>query len=462
MTSMGVLNPNDRGPVGVFHDRPTLILAVLALLPIVSISILGRYYSSLLEGIAPVDLTNFRATSNMLRGVFRMSDAGDSWLPMREALNVLRSDQADHLYEILFFTKTIRFQYPPTSLLPLQSLAAIGFSTRGALSTINFSFYCLNAIAVAVVAWQLFGQAYQTAPSEPSSSRPHLDAAGVAALAFILAFMFYPLVRAQVLGQIQVWIDTLFTFAVICWLRGSRFCSGVFIGLACTIKPQMALLLVWGLLWQETLFCAGIVTCAVPLGAISLAYYGLHNHLAYLDVLAFLSRHGESFFANNSVNGILNGYFSSNDPHVWDATSLTSYNPIVYAGTLLAALVAILLLVLPPLLWRRGTKANIEMFGAASICTVVGSPVAWEHHYGILLPIFFIALRAALAIPTGSARTLILATILLSWILVADFIPFTLLLAQTPFRFAEAHCFLGALLLLFALLRTQQPENFRA
>jgi hypothetical protein len=396
----------------------------------------------------------------MLRGVFRMSDAADSWLPMREALNVLNSDQANHLYEILFFAKTIRFQYPPTSLLPLQLLASTGFLTLGSLSTINFIFYCLNAAGAAVVAWQLFGrQPHQTSQSDPSSSGPNLDAVGIAALAFILAFMFYPLVRAQVLGQIQIWIDALFTFALICWLRDIRFLAGVFIGLACTIKPQLALLLIWGLLWREMSFCVGIFVCVAPIGAISLIYYGLHNHLIYLDVLAFLSRHGESFFANNSVNGILNAYFSLNDPHVWDATSFTPYNPIVYAGTVLATLIAISLIVLPPLLWRRGAKANAEMLGAASVCTVAGSPVAWEHHYGILLPIYFIALRAALAIPSGSRRTLILAAILFSWILVADFIPFTLLLAQTPFRFTQAHCFFGALFLLFALLWTPQSQN---
>jgi hypothetical protein len=91
------------------------------------------------------------------------------------------------------------------------------------------------------------------------------------------------------------------------------------IGLACADKPQLALLLIWALLWRQTAFSAGVLVCVVPIGVVSLAYYGLHNHLAYLDVLAFLSQHGDSFYANNSINGILNAYFSPSDPHICDA-----------------------------------------------------------------------------------------------------------------------------------------------
>jgi alpha-1,2-mannosyltransferase len=194
-------------------------------------------------------------------------------------------------------------------------------------------------------------------------------------------------------------------------------------------------------------------------GVVSLTRYGLHNHLTYLDVLAFLSRHGEHYFANNSVNGILNSYFSPKDALICGDIDFTSYVPIVYAGTVLATLTSICLIVLPPLLWRRNCVPNAEMLGAAAICTVAGSPVAWEHHYGILLPIYLIALRAALRIPAGPPRWIILTTIFLSWILVADFIPFALLLAHTPFRFAAAHCFFGALLLLFALFGTQREQK---
>jgi alpha-1,2-mannosyltransferase len=109
------------------------------------------------------------------------------------------------------------------------------------------------------------------------------------------------------------------------------------------------------------------------------------------------------------------------------------------------------------LTWLRGKRANAAIFAAAAICTVVGSPVAWQHHYGILLPIYLVALSAALTSPVS--RVAMLSTLLLSWTLTADFIPFILLLVHTPFKIVQAHCFFGALLLLFVLLKTQQPQN---
>jgi alpha-1,2-mannosyltransferase len=433
-------------------------VAAIALVPVVAISILGRQYASYLEGIAPIDLTNFSAIQDMLHRVFGMSHLGDPWLPMREALDVLHGDHADRLYETLFFGKAVRFQYPPTSLLPMELLSILGLGGIEDLNNLNFVIYCLNAAGAGVVAWLLFCTRSGNNGPIQTAKKSDPDAAGMAALAIAAAFMFYPLVRAQVLGQIQVWIDALFTLTIIFWLRDRRFLAGICIGLACAIKPQMALLLIWALLWKQTAFGGGMLVCIAPIAAASLVRYGLHNNLAYLDVLAFLSRHGESFFTNNSINGILNGYFSTNNQHAWDASALTPYVPIVYAGTLIATAISISLIVLPPLIWR-GASASLELLGAAAICTVIGSPVAWEHHYGILFPIYLIALRAASAMPAGPRRVAILAAVALSWILVANLVAAALLLANTPFRFVQAHFFFGGLLLLLVLLILQPYER---
>jgi hypothetical protein len=451
---MADVNSYDYRFAGLLRGKPTIWLAAIALLPIVAISLLGRHYASSMEGIAPIDLTNFSALRNMIRGAFEISsNEGDSWLPMQDALKLLHGDYADRLYEMLFFAKTVRFQYPPMSLLPIELLSAVGVGSTNDLNKLNFAIYCFNAAGVGGLAYLMFrrGTAFQ-------KSGPALKPAGIALLASISAFMFYPLIRAQVLGQIQIWIDALFTLTIIFWLLNKRLLAGICIGLACTIKPQLALLLIWGMLWKQAAFSAGIVACIAPIATISLIRYGLHNHLAYLDVLAFLSRHGESFFANNSVNGILNNYLSPSETNIWDASALTPYVPVVYAGTLVAALIVICLIVVPALLWR-GVNPSLISLGAASICTVIGSPVAWEHHYGILLPIYLIALRGAYSIPQGTRRITILIAIAISWLLVANLIPFALLLANTPFRFVQAHCFFGALLLLFVLLALESAEK---
>src|SRR5260370_9651936 len=46
-------------------------------------------------------------------------DTADSWLPMRAALDWVRTAPDDSLYHEIFFDKHLKFQYAPTSLLPL-------------------------------------------------------------------------------------------------------------------------------------------------------------------------------------------------------------------------------------------------------------------------------------------------------------------------------------------------------
>src|SRR5205814_6689614 len=157
--------------------------------------------------------------------------------------------------------------------------------------------------------------------------------------------------------------------------------------MACAFKPRFALLLLWGWLWCERRFVAGILVALTPLAALSLLRYGLHNNIGYLSVLSFLSRHGEAYFANNSINGILNWYLSPGDSLHFDVFAFTPYNPVVYVGTMLASCAFLGVLVAPPLL-RRGQRAQLTDLSAAAICTVLSSPVAWEHHYGILLPLY--------------------------------------------------------------------------
>src|SRR5204862_387996 len=127
--------------------------------------------------------------------------------------------------------------------------------------------------------------------------------------------------------------------------------------------------------------------------------------------------------------------------------AFTPYNPVVYVGTMLASCAFLGVLVAPPLL-RRGQRAQLTDLSAAAICTVVSSPVAWEHHYGILLPLYLVAMNRIFEMPKGFRRGINFAVLLVSWILVADFIPFTALLVYTPLVIFQASCFFGALLLL--------------
>lgn len=432
-----------------------LAVAAGALVPVILVGLIGSWLHARLAPLIPIDLTNFAATQHLFATLFHPSSRGDSWLPMQQALQVLKGPHRGALYETLFFNSHVRFQYPPTSLLWLEALSRLRLASVFWLNALNSLVLLANAAAMALLAWLLFRRSPAGA-TQPRAATP-VSGATLALLAAGVTFLFYPVVRAHLLGQIQLWIDLMFTASVILWLVDRRLLAGLLIGLACTLKPQLSLLVLWALLWREGRFVGGALAALVPVAAVSLLRYGLHNHLAYLGVLSFLSHHGESFFANNSVNGILNWYLSGDDSLRWNEAAFTPYLPAVYLGTLAASLVFLALILLPPLL-ARGRKPDVADFAAAAICTVAASPVAWEHHYGLLLPLFVVALAQLLARPRSPGRTASAVVLLLAWSLVANFIPFASLLAATPLAAAQAYCFFGALLLLGLFLATRRPD----
>src|SRR5690606_7149410 len=114
-----------------------------------------------------------------------------------------------------------------------------------------------------------------------------------------------------VIGQIQVWINCLAAILVWAWMTRRHVVAGIAGGLVCAIKPQIGLLLVWALLRRRYRFSAAFAATIGLLGVLSIGVYGLRENLAYLDVLGYMSRHGETFFNNQTVNGLLNRLFDN-------------------------------------------------------------------------------------------------------------------------------------------------------
>lgn len=369
------------------------------------------------------------------------------------ALNVLNGPSRNFLYEHLFLGEHVRFQYPTSSLLPLVLLNKIGLSGLRTLNAINSLIFGVNAAGIAFFGWLLFSQV-QLQPSTVKSDHS-IQPLVFAVIAAISAFLFWPLLVAANFGQIQLWIDLCFTGVVICWVLDRRFLSGLLIGIACAIKPQMSLLVIWALLWREWALVVGFALSFVPVTVVSIVVFGFHNYFAYVDVVHFLTQHGERYYANSSINGILNWYFFPGTGIRWEVDTFTKYVPAVYIGTLLASLLSVAVILVLPLI-NRGRRADISDLSVAAICTVVGSPVAWEHHYGILLPLYIVVLRQVMGMAAGLRRTLAIISIILSWVLVANFIPFASFLVGTPFVFVQAYRFFGALVLLFCFLFDSQ------
>ena len=418
---------------------------------------IGQFLLS--KGVNIASTSSLRETTAALKHMitFAPSDDADSWDAMHMALQVLGGAQKHVLYETLFFGDGVRFQYPPSSLFPLDLLTRMGLGNAIHLNGLNEALFLINALSMAFLA-HLFASRF---PLNPSSAGESQAQWAMPTIAFIASFLFYPAICGVVLGQIQVWIDLLFTLACIAWVYDRRALAGAMIGASCAIKPQFALLLLWALVWREWIFVTGVLVVAIPIALLSVAVYGLHNNIAYLDVLSFLSRHGESYYANNSVNGIINRYLGNGNNLNWERFQFPPFNPVVYGGTVCASILSVAAIIAPALL-RRG-KATIFDFGAATLLSVMGSPIAWEHHYGIMMPLYVFLLLSILSESASRSRRWRLVALTFSWFLSANLLSFTFLLADTRLNFLQANLFFGGLIQLTLLfIQAQRTPHLLA
>jgi hypothetical protein len=257
---------------------------------------------------------------------------------------------------------------------------------------------------------------------------------------------FYPVLRALQLGQIQLWIDALFVWACVCFMTNRKGTAGVLLGLAFLIKPQLGLFLVWGLVWREYRLCIGFLALAIPVELVTVLAFGLHNDIAYLKVLSFISQHGEVFYPNQSVNGLVNRLLANGTSLIWDAHSFAPFNRIVYLTTAASGAVFLFIPLFSAFLASRPARA-VDL-GLGALCFTIASPVVWEHHYGIALPVFLITLASILQHPPSASRQARLVVLAASWCLVSSFLPWLNVTASSSANILQSYTFIGALLLL--------------
>lgn len=356
----------------------------------------------------------------------------DSWKPMARAQRAFQQQPDVSLYRV-FFEDHIKFQYPPSALFVLDLFPARWFDGPDSLDPGKPMNQLLTWTSRAAFALTLLLCVLLYLRGKNTSSTWVIAVCGA-----LLGVMFYPLVRAHILGQIQIYIDCLVAAGLLAYMAGWRALAGACIGICCLIKPQYGLILLWGVLRRDWRFSVGLIAVAGVGFTASLLRYGLANHLEYLKVLSYISQHGEAYWPNQSVNGVLNRLLDNGDALHFDRYSFPPYNPVVYFGTLLSSL-AIMVTALWP---TRGRTPDALDLAIALLGATLAAPVAWEHHYGILLSVFAIAATRVRS-PLLLASYLMAANALLrpSWLLGG---PVRELLAS--------HLFFGALLLFVILV----------
>ena len=427
-------------------------LAILLAVGVVAVNVLLIF-------LAPTGFreTSLDQTAEMLRG--RGGD--DSWGAMHVALEQFSAAPATPLYTELFFKRLYRFQYPPSSLFALMALRLAGpdrvriadgmvFEPWPPINDIvGWIFMIMTAAASA-------GVLELSLRRQPGFvDRPGLTVVRVV-LVMALTATFYPVVKAFTLGQIQLWINGLFALALFSWVCGRPAIAGVTIGLFCLIKPHYGLLFLWALLRREWQFLiAGGIAAGIG-GVASIAVFGWANHLDYLQVLQFLSQRGESYFPNHSVNGLLNRWLSLWHPGDYVILDLPAgrfppYSPLVYGATLATSAA----LLLYGLVRSSPVGDRTRDFARMALCCTIASPIAWEHHYGIMLPIFMLLLAERME----RWRLIALG---IAYVLATNFFQVLNMLADTHWNPLQSYVLVASLVvlvLLHANARREQPAS---
>lgn len=316
---------------------------------------------------------------------FFFQQGDDSWLPMFEALKYLQREHQNSVYSELFFIQGVKFQYPLTSLLPLAFIRQL-LSETDTYRLLNIFSWLALAITVifCVKIFNLSLKANMTGNLKIFHDESNPVIRNLVLLC--LGLTFYPIVKAYALGQIQVLINLFFTLATWFWLNGKGRISGFWIGLMILFKPQYILILAWGLLRRKWSFSLAVLITATTALLLSMLVFGLSENLAYLNVLKFISQHGEAFYPNQSMNGLLNRLLLNADSLNFDKNSFPPFSSIVYFGTILSSFLLVSLALAGFI--RSDKKGSVIDFLNITLTCTVASPVAWEHHYGILLPIY--------------------------------------------------------------------------
>jgi hypothetical protein len=118
---------------------------------------------------------------------------------------------------------------------------------------------------------------------------------------------------------------------------------------------------------------------------------------------------------------------------------------VTYASSLILLAIA-----LAPALRAGGRRPDIIDLAIMSLCATIASPIAWEHHYGVLLPLAGTAL--ALLSAGAAAHRTALVVLVVSWVLTANYLPVANHSSDTWLNFIQSYLFFAALMLLGVLV----------
>jgi hypothetical protein len=375
-----------------------------------------------------------------LRDFFHLQQWTDSWLPMMKSLDYFRAHPTLPIYDAKLYDTLI---YSLASELPLVAMRKLGMSDVWMLRTLAvlsfLAVWGVAAVSLVMARWLL--------------RRRGAELTWKAAIAVVLATVWcYPLIKGYSLGNAQTFLSFGFTVLLLLWTTGQERWAGVVAAMLASVKPQFVLLLVWMLVRKKWGAAWAFLVCGAVLLAISVAVFGWHNNLDYIGVLAGLSHKAQSHYANQSMFGTLNRMIFNGENIEYTPYVYTPYIAWVYRVTVVTSLLLVGTVLLYPWRTMRGSTADIAAMGIAS---VAASPMAWEHHYGIVVGIAVWAWFAHACWKNQRPWTLGVAVFLC-----LNFLPaFNYLHAMRGWNVLQSYLYIGALVLMGWLMSLSQSKD---
>ena len=365
----------------------------------------------------------------------KRSQREDSWKPLDAARAFVDARPGDRLYQEVFFARRIKFQYPPSSLLFLDH------ASRATLNAISWMAVGITGF----LCWRLLDRSLARHAPEWRPVHPAHSAAQ-AILVLALTVTFYPIVKGYSLGQIQTVLTAACAGVLLLVTTNRPLGAGSPVSAPALVKPTYAMLLLWAVVRRQWRFTWGFaVVTAAGVAASSMAF-GILQWIDYGRVLSFIAERGEAFYANQSINGLLHRLAGTGPVLEWQRDQFAPADPLVRGLTMLLGTVVVL-----GALWYRAARRSAVPecdVAAFLIAITAGAPIAWEHHYGVLLPIAAVATGPVLATRRARRST----ALILSIIVAGQYLSITHATVSTPWNFLMSYTLAAALLLFGVLL----------
>ena len=424
----------------------------------------------------------------------RLGTGLDSWAPMFAALH--RQRHQGRMYADTMELDGCKYQYPPTALLLMEVLPAYRDAPFACSRDADewarveaggwpakpwIDAAARLAVLASMVVSALVLHTLLLAARPGDQAPPPRTFIAMVALALGLGLTFHPLIWGYELGQVQVFLNLLVALAILAQVKRRDALAGILMGVCCLFKPQYALVLAWVVLrrrWRFGSAMAGVVAAGL---AVAVLKYSIAPHREYLAFLSGLARHGESFWANQTINGLLHRLlspasglewadwnFASSAPGIeepgfpWLRAGFPPELPWVYGLTLgSSAFIVLLALVRRPRAGVHGHDALAATldFGAFVVASTIAAPIAWHHHYGAFFPLFAVALAGLLVLEPRSRWAA--PALLASYLLTANALLRADLLFAHPLTGLLASNALFGALLLFAMLLSLRAATQR-